>query len=329
MGKRSVPERLAALAVLESRVEPGHRSYSGIKSDLEMRLAGFAGEKKADFYLEEARVKEKPVVLKDVMIPSGIKHVQVDTLVLHPAFILVLEIKNMTGELHFDEETGQFYRVKNGVREGMRNPEDQLNRAVIATERFLASIDLPVKVHGAIVLASYNGLIVQGPVSRPIFPVDRLPGHVEKLEKENRAILRRSDLHYVDDTIKLLSREKQDQYFKWYNLTDIDIELGVRCPGCFKIGMERGHGKWSCTDCKTTSTDAHHATLEEYRLMYGEEITSKKMRDFIQVPNLYLANRLLRERFPTANKNKRNKRYQIKPDLSLLEPFINHLLYRK
>ncbi|MCM3086616.1 NERD domain-containing protein [Bhargavaea ginsengi] len=328
MGKRSVPERLAALAVLESRVSPGHRSYSRTKSDLDMRLAGFAGEKKADFYLEEARMKDKPLVLKDVMIPSGGKHVQVDTLVLHPAFILVLEIKNMTGELHFDEDTGQFYRVKNGVREGMRNPEDQLNRAVIATERFLASIDLPVRVHGAIVLASYNGLIVQAPVSRPIFPVDRLPGHIEKLEKENRAILRRSDLQYAADALNLLSREKKDQYFKWYNLTGIDIETGVRCPGCFKIVMDRMHGKWICKSCNTASADAHLAALQEYRVMYGDEITSKKMMDFLQLPNLSLANRLLRERFPTVNNSKRNKRYRIEPDLSLMEPFINHLLYR-
>ena len=329
MGKRSVPERLAALAVLESRVSERHLSYPRIKSDLDMRLAGYAGEKKADYYLEEARMKEKPVVLKDVMVPAGGKKVQVDTLVLHPAFVLVAEVKNMTGELYFDEGTGQFYRFRNGVREGMRNPEDQLNRSVAATERFLASIELPVQVHGAIVLASYNGLIIQGPVNRPIFPVDRLPGHIEKLEKENRAILRRSDLQYVVDTLNLLSIEKREQYFKWYKITSNDIGPGVRCPGCFRIGMERGYGKWICMDCKATSTDAHLATLQEYRLMYGKEITSKKMRDFIQIPDLYLANRLLRERFTTVNKNKRNKRYQIKSDLSLLEPFINHLLYSK
>ena len=329
MGKRVVQERLAAMAVIESRVRTGHPSYGRIKEDLDMRLAGYAGEKKADFYMEEATLKDKPMVLKDVMVPAGGKRVQVDTLVLHPAFVLAVEVKNMTGELYFDEDTGQFYRMKNGVREGMRNPEDQLNRSIAATERFLASIELPVRVHGAIVLASYNGLIIQGPASKPIFPVDRLPGHIEKLEKENRAVLKRTDLQFIVDTLSLLSREKQDQYFKWYNLTDDDIDFGVRCPSCFKIGMERGHGKWICKKCNSDSADAHLATLQEYRVINGEVVTSKILKDLMKLPNIYLANRLLQEKFSTINENKRNKQYRVKSDLSLLEPFIKHLLYRR
>ena len=329
MGKRSVPERLAALAVLESRVSVEHPGYERIRADLEMRLAGYAGEKKADFYLEEARMKEKPVVLKDVMVPAGGKQIQVDTLVLHPAFVLVLEVKNMTGELYFDDTTGQFYRMKNGMREGMRNPEDQLNRSVAATERFLAAVELPVRVHGAIVLASYNGLIIQGPVSRPIFPVDRLPGHVEKLEQENRAVLRRSDLQYVVDTLKLLSREKQDQHLKWYNLTDSDLMTGVRCPGCYKVGMERGHGKWNCKSCNADSTDAHLATFQEYRTLCGDQITSNEAQRFLGLANIQSAIRLLTSCCQyTANK-KRNRKWTIRKENIYLEKFINHLMYER
>ncbi|KZE40010.1 hypothetical protein AV656_01660 [Bhargavaea cecembensis] len=331
MGKRSVPERLAALAVLESRVSAEHPGYERIRADMEMRLAGYAGEKKADFYLEEARLKENPVVLKDVMVPSGGRFVQVDTLVLHPAFVLVLEVKNMTGELYFDEATGQFYRMKNGMREGMRNPEDQLNRAVAATERFLASIELPVRVHGAIVLASYNGLIIQGPVSRPIFPVDRLPGYVEKLEEENRAILKRTNLQFVTDTLDLLFRERQDHYLRWYNLAFSDIKLGVRCPSCFRIGMERGHGRWICKNCDTSSNDAHLAVLQEYRILFGGQITSSDAQRFLGLINIQSAIRLLSSSSSSQYKGNqnRNRKWTILDEKYRLEKFINHLMYKK
>ncbi|MGM9921292.1 MAG: nuclease-related domain-containing protein [Bhargavaea sp.] len=328
MGKRNIPERLAALAVLESRVSDRHPAYERIRADLEMRLAGYAGEKKADFYLEEARLKEKPVVLKDVMIPSGGKQVQVDTLVLHPAFVLVLEVKNMTGELYFDDATGQFYRVINGVREGMRNPEDQLNRAVTATERFLASIELPVRVHGAIVLASYNGLVAKGPVSRPIFPVDRLPGHVEKLEEENRAVLKRRDIQFVIDALNLLDREKQDQYFKWYKLEKLDVKQGVRCPTCFNVGMERGHGRWICKNCDIQSHDAHLAALQEYRLLYGEHITVKAMMSFLCLNSKQATLRLCSTIGLRDHEKKRYKVFTIPKRLDLLNPLVNAKLYK-
>ncbi len=329
MGKRSIPERLAALAVLESRVSDRHPAYERIRADLEMRLAGYAGEKKADFYLEEARLKQKPVVLKDVMIPSGGKQVQVDTLVLHPAFVLVLEVKNMTGELYFDDATGQFYRFINGVREGMRNPEDQINRAIAATERFLASIDLPVRVHGAIVLASYNGLVAKGPVSRPIFPVDRLPGHVEKLEEENRAILKRADMQYVIDALNLLDRGKQDQYLKWYSLTVGDIRSGVRCPGCFGAGMERGHGKWICKDCDASSNDAHLTALQEYRILFGGQITSNDAQRFLGLINIQSAIRLLSSSSQYTGNQKRNRKWTIPNEKYRLDQLVNHLMYKK
>ncbi|WP_391367865.1 nuclease-related domain-containing protein [Lysinibacillus sp. KU-BSD001] len=54
---------------------------------------------------------------------------QVDTVFVCKQFMLILEIKNMVGEIHFDEEKHQFIRIKqDGKVEGFRNPINQVKR---------------------------------------------------------------------------------------------------------------------------------------------------------------------------------------------------------
>ncbi|MET3574651.1 nuclease-related domain-containing protein [Bhargavaea ullalensis] len=271
-----MPERLLALAVLASRVPKEHESSGRIKEDCANRISGFAGEKRADFFLSEAKLRERPIVLKDVDVPGAGRSVQVDTLVLHPSFVLVAEVKNVTGELYFDNESGQFYRIKGGKREGMRNPEDQLNRAIGALETFLASAGFPVPVQGAIILASYNGLLQQAPITRPALTVDRLPLHLEKLEAENRPILSAGSLRSIEQQLSGSSFQKRDNYFRWYGLIWSDLSVGVRCPECHLLGMGRIHGRWICHGCGSPSKEAHLTALQEFRILFGDKITVKQ-----------------------------------------------------
>lgn len=327
--KRDMPERLMALAVLGLRTAGGHPSAKQIKTDCENRIAGYKGEKKADFFLFEAKVQDRPIILKDVDIPGVGRSVQADTVILHPAFILILEVKNVTGELYFDDQTGQFYRIKAGKREGMRNPEDQLNRAVSALESFLASIGYPVPVHGAIILASYNGLLQQAPLTRPALTVDRLPGHIEKLEEENRPILTRSNLKRIEESLTGNQSRKRDNYFLWYNLRWSDIQPGVRCPACHCLGMIRTHGRWICPACNQVSKDAHRSALQEFRILFGEQITSRQAMWFLELDSIQTTLRLFENAGMNPSSQKRNRKFKIPVENFWLEPYINHLMYKR
>ncbi len=54
-----------------------------------------------------------------------------DTVFVCQHFILILEIKNIVGEIHVDNEKHQFIRIKSdGTKEGFRNPVDQVKRHV-------------------------------------------------------------------------------------------------------------------------------------------------------------------------------------------------------
>ena len=121
--------------------------------------AGFSGEMKVDWYLKELRLSSIFFILQDLIIPRLHSTLQLDTVLITPKFICILEIKNMTGEFHSDSEGYQFYRIKkDGVKEPQRSPEIQLRRAVRTIQPLLqqAQIDLPLI--GIIVFASRSGV---------------------------------------------------------------------------------------------------------------------------------------------------------------------------
>lgn len=326
--RREVPERLTALAVLQSRVPARHEQRGRIRQDCRNRLAGYAGEKRADFFMAEARMRERPIVLRDVELPGVMTPIQTDTLILHPAFILVLEIKNIAGELFFDELSGQFYRMQSGKREGMRNPEDQLNRAIAALENHFASIGIPLPVEGAIVMASYKSVLQRAPITQPVITVDRLPVHLENLEKAGCLTLDRPQLIKMRDSLLVNRKKPHDKYLNWYGLAKADIMTGVRCPGCFVIGMQRGRGQWICNLCGVISKDAHLATLQEYRLLLGEMIFSNEVRWFLGLDNLAMAMRIINDYGIYNGHFKRNRAFALPQERFRLESYVHHLLYK-
>src|SRR6185312_1333178 len=129
--ERRIPGRLAGLASLHGRVPKNHSSFLTIENDYKSWKAGFAGELKVDQFMGELELKKPFYVLNDLYLQIGNRNVQFDKIIIHPNFFCVFEIKNMRGEFYFDHNNEQFFRVNSaGEREGMRNPELQLLRAI-------------------------------------------------------------------------------------------------------------------------------------------------------------------------------------------------------
>ena len=42
------------------------------------------------------------------------------------------------------------------------------------------------------------------------------------------------------------------------------------------------HSRWSCKRCGAESRNAHSGSLQEYRLLFGPEITSQHAKEFMQ-----------------------------------------------
>jgi ribosomal protein S27AE len=326
--KRGISGNFAGLVSLVSRISESDEMFKRIKSDYKNSRAGFAGELKVDKFLEELELKMPYYVLQNLNIKVGKKEVQIDTILIHPNFILVIEIKNMRGEFYFDPITKHFYRMnETGQKEGMRNPEAQLSRSTTIINSFLRNKGIEISSNGLIVFVSRAGIVMQASEKWITIPLDSLVEYIEFLEN-------RTKLAIPSETCKRLAYEllgedrpeKSHRIVDYYNISFDKVKKGVRCPECNHIPMLRKHSRWYCVKCGKESRDAHLKTLQEFRLLFGPEITSKSASEFMQHDSIYFAIRVLNNSAEMKNAKKRYRLFQISDERHLLSKFIREEL---
>lgn len=104
------------------------------RSILEKRLynmqAGYSGEKKVDDYLTLIPNLKSTIILTDVRLPlnSG-SSFQIDTLIIAPQYILILEVKNIKDNLSFITNPHYLLRELDGNESSIECPITQLTLA--------------------------------------------------------------------------------------------------------------------------------------------------------------------------------------------------------
>lgn len=298
--------------VLFDRLPARHAAKEKVFGEVKRSLAGAAGEKRTVELLErELDLAEKAKIFRGVWLPYMDGFAQVDVLVLHPNFICALEVKNMVGEFYFDSINYQFYRIIEGRVEGMRNPEAQLHRAVKACEKFFGR-----KVQGTIVLSSRSGRVAVPPKLYPVIALDYLPFHIEKMVDPR--------LSFDVEGLEGLVRRSRGQFYgpdllKKHELTKGCLEVGVRCLGCRQQKMEWSRLRWRCSKCGFVSADAHEFALQEYAVLFGNEITTEFAYTWLGIKDKYVLYRMLEN--STIKINNRGRRLIIEKNELLIAYF--------
>ena len=322
--KREISGTFAGLASLVSRMSESDAMFQRVNSDYYASRSGFAGELKVDRFLEELELKLPYYIIQNLNLKVGRKEVQIDTIILHPNFVLVIEIKNMRGEFYFEPISNQFYRVNvAGEREGMRNPEVQLSRATNIVNAFFRSRGFDIVADGIIVFVSRAGIVMQPSQKWKTIPIDALVGVIEQLENQTKQL-------FSDESCKRLAFEllcenkigESPSIVDYYNISPNKIKMGVRCPSCHDIPMEKRHSHWYCEKCGMKSRDAHLGTLQEYRLLFGSKITSEKANEFMQHDSIYYSIRVLNKNAQSENEKKRYRFFRIADERHLLSGFV-------
>ncbi|EGA89109.1 hypothetical protein GPDM_11575 [Planococcus donghaensis MPA1U2] len=279
--------------VSAERLKSGHELKMTVLSELKNSLAGVSGEQRTATLLKrELDLSGDFMLLSDVVIPYKDGSVQIDLLLIHASCVCVLEVKNMIGEFYFDSVNFQFHRVIDGRREGMRNPEAQLHRAVKACSGFLN-----VPVDGVIVLTSRSSKVVDAPKLYPVVSLDYLPFHLEKLVEGPQLF----DVEKL--TSKLKKLPPQDISKSWlarHQISFNSLRLGVTCPTCRTCSLIWRDRKWHCEICDFHSRDAHEVTLQEFALMFGGELDTRLAYQLLGVENKYVLYRLLEKSAPKS-----------------------------
>ncbi|MFJ7736064.1 nuclease-related domain-containing protein [Lysinibacillus sp. NPDC097287] len=314
-GVRQKSLKLLWLEALQRRLVEGDWEADYYAEQYRRLDAGFAGEKRVDREWQEIICPNTFFIMHNLIFYNAANHShQVDTLFICSHFMLIIEIKNISGRLDFDETTHQCTRTKaDGVVEGFPNPITQIQRHAQFFDTIPQKRSLPSEC--AIIFSNPSAIIGRHPNTIPILHVAGLQQHLNALFKKY------PNPHLTDEYVNNFVQTLRDRHHPQVVPTKIvpsRFRHGVLCPNCrYKRQMVHLRGTWSCPSCNYKSAAIFAEALHDYRLLIGPTITNRQLRAFFGINSSDVATRLLKK-FQFSSTGTYKNRVYFLPD-NLLE----------
>ncbi|GAE44902.1 nuclease-related domain-containing protein [Mesobacillus boroniphilus] len=238
------------------------------------------------------------VILYDLRIPINSTHFQIDTLIITPYFLLIIDSKNYAGTLIFLPEFNQLIRVQNDIEEVFSDPILQTKIQASQLKAFLKKHYITPPPIENLVAISNSQAIIKNPtndkeVSYRVFRSSNVAFKIPPFYKTyTQPLLSRNDMKKIAKYL-IKAHEPLVPNPKSMNLPFDKMVKGVQCPACEAFGMDYHQGKWTCKSCGHKSKDSHIQALRDYFLIFGPPITSKQFREFTKIESHSKAKRIL------------------------------------
>lgn len=297
--QRKIPHSILQLQALTRRLPPYHPQIPFITEDLKKKNAGYKGERSLDFplgFLEEKNYN----IFHDLRLENESRFFQIDTLLTTRKMYFILEVKNIAGTIYFDPVFKQLIRTKDGKETAFPYPITQLERQELQLKEWLRKNRLPaMPIFSLVVISNPQTIIRTSPenlsLGYKVTHRDNLPTKIVQIESSLKGpTITEKELKKVGRLLLKNHIEADFPILERFQISSDDILKGVVCSKCKHIPLIRVHGYWHCPQCNSKSKDAHIQALKDYQLLFGPYITNSKLRDFLQISSITLANRILK-----------------------------------
>lgn len=296
--KRRKPIKLLKTDALLRRVPEEHPKRSDIENDLARMKAGYHGEQALDYHLSFID-RDRFLILHDLRLHDKIHYFQIDTLILHPSFFLILEVKNISGTLYFDPQFDQMVRTKNEKEEVFPDPVRQVLRQSSQLATWLEKRKYKLSpIESVVVIPNARTNLQTSPNNkdclRKVIRDTRLVETIKDFEA------RHCEDHFTSTELRKLATQLvrydtplDPNVLNQYGIDPSELVVGVACPACGLFAMKREWGTWRCPHCGCKSKDAHVAALRDYTLLIGSTISNREAREFLRLPTSRIAHNTL------------------------------------
>ncbi len=296
--ERKTPIMILKLEALLRRISSNHPNRRRMEEELAKCYAGFRGEQAIDYHL--SLLEGDYQIFQDVRLPyKETTHFQLGFLLVTDRFLLIIEVKNITSTLFFDQSFHQLIRTTNEKEEAFADPVLQLKKHKRQLQTWMENNKLPsIPIETLIVISNPSTLIKTAPQHKEICHLvthaSNLPTKIHSIDNYFQTkSYEKSDLRKM---IRLLQKQHTDPDYdilQRFQMAPGEIVTGVLCPECFLTPLTRKKGKWLCLQCTSLFQNAHIQALIDYRLLIGPTITNKQLRDFLKIPSISIASKLL------------------------------------
>lgn len=302
---------LLAHQFLLDRLSPQSKAYPVVAENLRLLEAGLRGEERL---LRLLQSQEDGFALHNVCLENGTDKVQIDCLFITSSFCLVMESKNISGDLYFDPDTDEFYRLnQDQTKQHFPNPYYQLTRNIRFMDKWLKTKRYFLPVNGAAFLTSKSVTLHNNPFKLPIYKIDsifeRIASFRRIYQKKHLAETQLLDLRELIE--QSMRPYATNGLLEYYGLTASDILTGIVCPNCQLSSLTRGGRLWICAKCNHKTKSGLQEAVEQYFVLIKPTITNKEFREFFGVESMKTANNLLSHLKLQKHGAKRNRYYTL------------------
>ncbi|MGJ7920743.1 nuclease-related domain-containing protein [Neobacillus sp. LXY-4] len=317
---RLIPLIVEEIDAVLSRIPLFHPKRAQLEEERRNYMAGYNGEKQIDHYLD-SYINGNYLYFADLRLIFENHAFQMDTLIVTPFFLVIIESKNIAGILTFEKDSTQVIREYNGKLQGFKNPIVQVKRQKKLLTAWLKKHKFPpIPIVDLVGVADRRTIIKTSSDNRQIFQkliyADVLEEKIKTYEdgytKKQLSARQITKLH------KLLLEEHTPalpSILKFHSIDVSELIKGIQCPICKQFSLVRQVKNWFCVKCKIYSKNAHKKAIVDYFLLISPSVSNKNLREFILVNSRHIVKKLLQSlNLPTSGSNK-NRQYHRPKDV--------------
>jgi hypothetical protein len=312
-----VPVQAEQCIALLRRLPKGHSIRATVEKDLRSWLKGYYGELNVAYHLSFLPENEY-YIFHGLRLMDKLAF-QMDLLLISSKFVLIVEVKNISGKLKFEKGSDLMIRELNNLEEGMDNPLQQVKRHHLQFNNWLKFHQFKgIPVEHLVVVSKTSTIIETTPDNQQIFRkiiyAESLLDKIRELEeKYQKPRITKNTLNHLSQTLLKAHHIYIPDVLQKYNLSQTDLIPGVQCTNskCKCYPMEYISASWRCNTCKETSKTAHLQSVSDYFLLYGPTITRKQLAEFLKIDSPIKARYLLLALNLSSTGQKRGTKYYL------------------
>jgi hypothetical protein len=283
---------LTGLIYAQSRLPTTHPTVSVLASKQSIIEAGIGGEQRVAEVLQRYTFPFKNNIFHDLSLSSD-STFQIDHLLKTPYYGVILETKNLAGSLAFMENPPQLVQKReDGQIKYYESPAVQLERNMELMSAWLSQRNIDFPLYGAIVLAYPKQHVEIPPADTKLLFPNLIPPFIKSLPQQGKR-LETSTFNWLSaELLRCHQTYIPKPVCESYQIPTCDVQPGVRCVTCGKIGMSKLPRTWHCPFCNVNDHLAHQPTLVEWFLVVKRTITNRECREFLGV-DIHTAKRIL------------------------------------
>jgi hypothetical protein len=304
-----------ALERLLYRLPENHSQRKFLEIELYRSAAGIRGEERLERKFIEFDLEENYQFLRNISLSIGEWKVQMDGLLLTERGAIIIESKNISGQLLFDEETGEFSRTDmEGVRTVMEDPTIQLNKHIRFLTKFSKQKKMDVPIAGLVVFTSKQCEFLAKPKNNHVCKTYQLIDYLIKLIQE---FPRETTQPSISKIVKVLQKN-QTPYQRiplcqQYYIDSNDFQPGILCKHCKKHSIVRKNKTgWICVSYGRVDNQSIHLAVSEYFSLVHTSLNNRQFRKFCRIESPYAVSRLLAKFDLAFSGALRNRAYHLK-----------------